>query len=136
MEPLIDPYVFYWIDVLSTLKGTFRGAGTFFSILSVIAIIFLTAILDNEPGNKSVIKVRKFTVIALPFFVLMLVTAIFIPREATMYKMLAAKNLTKDSLENATEFIEDFASRVSCAVGNDFEKVKFKADIEKESKDE
>lgn len=113
MMPIINPWTFYLIDVLSTLKGVSRFA-TFITIFALIFIAIITAyfkVQDSCYGSENNIEVIE---ILTRFFKKLLIVAciaisVFIvtPSEETMYKMLVAQNVTYENVDKAQEEIKE-----------------------------
>lgn len=113
MMPIINPWTFYLIDVLSTLKGVSRFA-TFITIFALIFIAIITAyfkVQDSCYGSENNIEVIE---ILTRFFKKLLIVAciaisVFIvtPSEETMYKMLVAQNVTYENVDKVQEEIKE-----------------------------
>lgn len=113
MMPIINPWTFYLIDVLSTLKGVSRFA-TFITIFALIFIAIITTyfkVQDSCYGSENNIEVIE---ILTRFFKKLLIVAciaisVFIvtPSEETMYKMLVAQNVTYENVDKAQEEIKE-----------------------------
>lgn len=113
MMPIINPWTFYLIDVLSTLKGVSRFA-TFITIFALIFIAIITAyfkVQDSCYGSENNIEVieiltrffKKFLIVACIAISVFIVT----PSEETMYKMLVAQNVTYENVDKAQEEIKE-----------------------------
>lgn len=88
-EPIINPMIFYWIDVLSWTKILTCVA---FVILLVATIMIISVeIEEGKPFAK-----RKWLVIITFIF---LFVAVLVPSESTMYKMLIAKYATIENID-------------------------------------
>lgn len=113
MMPIINPWTFYLIDILSNLKGVSRFA-TFITVFVLIFIAIITAYLkvqDSYYGSENNIEVIE---ILTRFFKKLLIVAciaisVFIvtPSEETMYKMLVAQNVTYENVDKAQEEIKE-----------------------------
>ena len=113
MVPIINPWTFYLIDILSNLKGISRFA-TFITVLALILIVIITAyfkVQDSCYGSENNIEVIE---ILTRFFKKLLIVAciaisVFIvtPSEETMYKMLVAQNVTYENVDKAQEEIKE-----------------------------
>lgn len=113
MMPIINPWTFYLIDVLSTLKGVSRFT-TFITIFALIFIAIITAyfkVQDSCYGSENNIEVieiltrffKKFLIVACIAISVFIVT----PSEETMYKMLVAQNVTYENVDKAQEEIKE-----------------------------
>lgn len=105
-EPIISPWIFYWMDVLATIKklpgNLVLGALLLFlTFLAVVATIMIFSDCGEEDEKiESVLWLSKRIsigyLITLAFFT---VISIFIPSQETMYKMLITSQVTPNNLE-------------------------------------
>lgn len=113
MMPIINPWTFYLIDILSNLKGVSRFA-TFITVFVLIFIAIITAYLkvqDFYYGSENNIEVigiltrffKKLLIVACIAISVFIVT----PSEETMYKMLVAQYVTYENVDKATESIKE-----------------------------
>lgn len=111
--PIINPWIFYVIDILSNLKGVSRFA-TFITVIALIFIAIITAYLkvqDSCSGSENNIEVigtltrffKKLLIVAYIVISVFIVT----PSEETMYKMLVAQNVTYENIDKAQEEIKE-----------------------------
>lgn len=90
MEPVINPWLFYFIDVV----GTIKTIGTIFAFVSIIA--FLISFLEEEND------------VALISFIVLIISSliiIFVPSSDTLIKMTIAKNVTYDAVDAAKDVV-------------------------------
>lgn len=128
MMPIINPWIFYLIDILSNLKGVSRFA-TFITALALIVITIITAYLkvqDSYYGSENNIEVIE---ILTRFFKKLLIVAciaisVFIvtPSEETMYKMLVAQNVTYENVDKAQEEIKETVDYIFKKLGKEDKK--------------
>ena len=128
MMPIINPWTFYLIDILSNLKGVSRFA-TFITVLALIFIVIITAYLkvkDSYYGSEDNIEVIE---ILTRFFKKLLIVAciaisVFIvtPSEETMYKMLVAQNVTYENVDKAQEEIKETVDYIFKKLGKEDKK--------------
>lgn len=113
MMPIINPWTFYLIDILSNLKGVSRFA-TFITVFVLIFIAIITAYLkvqDFYYGSENNIEVigiltrffKKLLIVACIAISVFIVT----PSKETMYKMLVAQYVTYENVDKATESIKE-----------------------------
>ena len=111
--PIINPWIFYVIDILSNLKGVSWFA-TFITVIALIFIAIITAYLkvqDSCSGSENNIEVigtltrffKKLLIVAYIVISVFIVT----PSEETMYKMLVAQNVTYENIDKAQEEIKE-----------------------------
>lgn len=128
MMPIINPWIFYLIDILSNLKGVSRFA-TFITVSTLIFIAVITACLkiqDSCCGSEDNIEVIE---ILTRFFKKLLIVAciaisVFIvtPSEETMYKMLVAQNVTYENVDKAQEEIKETVDYIFKKLGKEDKK--------------
>lgn len=112
MKPLINPEIFYWMDVCENLKILF----CFFLIISICAllgfILFWTFSDDpwksEEDKEKLAIKCKKWIISLSIVLIVSTLSLIFIPSKETMYTMLIVNNLTEDNLSKGKEEVKEF----------------------------
>lgn len=103
MKPIINPWLFYLVDMI----GSFQ----ILSILIVLLIIISFAIeilkydeAMDELDEVKVIKTLKKKVIVIA---LLITFAIFLPSKDTCYKMMVASQITDNNIQNAEDVIKD-----------------------------
>lgn len=102
MEPVINPWLFYFIEVADSLKFAFGALGV------VIGLVFIAAWLiegycaygENEKKKCQKHKKIGFTVLLVGCFVCAL-----IPSSDTLIKMTIAKNVTYDAVDAAKDVV-------------------------------
>lgn len=109
-EPIISPWVFYWIETMSQIKD-FTGIVITITIpVSIPLVMFGTQIIKtgilNKEGYK---KITKGIIIA---GIISVIAYIFIPSRGTMYKMLAVSYITQENIESVGESIDKIADRL------------------------
>lgn len=111
MTPIINPWLFYLIDVIFS-----------FRVLSILItmLIFLSFAIDiikydmDELDEVKVIKTLKKKVIVIA---LLITFAIFLPSKKTCYHMIIASQVTDDNIQSAEDVIKDSVDYI-------FEKIK------------
>ncbi|MBD9084322.1 MAG: hypothetical protein EGP62_00105 [Dialister invisus] len=90
-EPIISPWIFYWIETMSQIKDI---ADTVTGVTMFMSIIFLIFTLSFEKEEREEhISEEMFGRITKGMIVAGIVSIIaymFLPTKETMYKMLAA----------------------------------------------
>lgn len=111
MNYIINPAVFYWMDVLDGMKTI---AVIFFviacaSTVSTFIIWAVNADLDDDPDTK---RWFKFFKISIAITAAVSIVLMFVPSKNTMIQMLVAKyatydnaSLTVESLKSAVDYI-------------------------------
>jgi uncharacterized membrane protein len=111
MKPLIDPEIFYWMDVCENLKILIA----FFLVISICALLgfILFWIFSDDPWKseedkeKLDIKCKKWIIRLSIISVVSTLSLIFIPSKETMYTMLIVNNLTEDNLSKGKEEVKE-----------------------------
>lgn len=99
--PLINPIIFYFIEVFSNLAIFFMIAGIAFFI---IALCYGMENASSYGGDEKALKsFWKYIAIAG----VCTFTSLIIPSERTMYKMLLAQYATKENIVQTTDFVID-----------------------------
>ena len=95
---------FYLIDVINSLND----ACVIFGIAGSVGSLFIGAFLADDEYDDEKVKVlwKKTIKITICFLVLILI-AIVLPNEETMYKMMIAKYLAENQLPIEVEHIKE-----------------------------
>ena len=115
MNPIINPWLFYLVDLLDGLKTLCILAVP----LLVFVIGYITFTIDDlgrgkEKELKSAIITRKIVIF---FSILILIVIPFIPSKETCYKMMVASQITDNNIQKAEDVIKDSVDYI-------FEKIK------------
>ena len=101
---IIDPSVFYWVNVLSiiqTVCGVLAGFILTGSLICAGGCIYNQAMIismDDE-DNKTFLKVfRKWLIVTLLIGTIFLLIAIFVPGKSTSIEMMVAKTATFENV--------------------------------------
>lgn len=101
MEPIISPWILYWINVLGNLKD-FAGVGVILVIIGGIGLGFLvTSFMDQVlewDGDKIIKFVKKWAVGVGILLIITTLLDLFIPNQETLYSMLALNYITPDNI--------------------------------------
>lgn len=123
---IINPWIFYLIDVLSSLKGISLTV-IVLTILGLIATGLVTVIAkcdsfyDDDTARfvtLSIKLLKKLLIVLCISFGVYTVT----PSEETMYKMLVAQNVTYENVDKATEAIKDGVDYIFKKLGKEDKK--------------
>ena len=112
MNYIINPSVFYWMNVLNGLASV----SILFLIIGSAGILIFGIIwlVDHDyMGEEEDTMIRKIFRWAIPIFVAGLLGTVFIPDKQTMMKILIAKTAT---VENAEWTVESLKSVVDYIV--------------------
>ena len=105
MTPIINPWLFYIVDLLDGLKTLCILAVP----VLVIVIGYLTLTIDDlgrgeEKELKSARRTRKIVIL---FSILLLIVIPFIPSKETCYKMMVASQITDNNIQKAEDTIKN-----------------------------
>lgn len=116
MEPIINPWIFYWASVANNIR-TIIGiiVVTLFIAIAILGVSLWLGIeyADSDALYKSIFKICKRCIIGV--IVLSVVLAV-IPSKTTIYEMVTASYVTPDNIsaveENVTDLISDIVSAI------------------------
>lgn len=99
MTPIINPWLFYLVDVIADLK---------FNCL-IITLIFAfyivaTAYIDEDLNEEKITKAIKKIVICVA---LLFTAEALLPSKETCYKMMVASQVTEENVKKAEDVIKD-----------------------------
>lgn len=121
-EPIIDPMIFYWIDILSNIQRL-----PILLLLPMMLCFGITALSHNEYKEDQNF-VHKWGKLLSTFMVILWLISIpvsfFIPTTDTMYKMLIAKQVTPHTLQVTGETAEVIVDKISDKLINVIQEVK------------
>lgn len=105
MKPIINPWLFYIVDLLDGLKTLCIIAVP----VLVVVIGFLTVTIDDlgrgeEKELKSARRTRKIVIL---FSIFLLIVIPFIPNKETCYKMMVASQITDNNIQKAEDTIKN-----------------------------
>ena len=131
---IIDPAVFYWINVLGTLQTLFAIAGSFLIVASLVfvgcyyyekneAIDYKwdsearehVKVIDNDTMTiaKTFLKWAKITSVLSIIFI---IASIFIPGKVTSIEMLVARTATFDNVNMAVDGVKELVDYIINAI--------------------
>ena len=90
MEPVINPWMFYFFDVVDAIKAI----GMILAFISILTLVI--SFVEGEDGIAFV----SFIVL-----IVSLLAAIFVPSSDTLAKMTIAKNVTYDAVDAAKDVV-------------------------------
>lgn len=111
MEPIISPWFFYWIGVVSSLMP-FLVIGGIISFGALIFLFVTNSSIDEDFCDEDDRKYRewfkktKLKVILPAFCAVCMISAVFIPSRKTLIQMKIAELGTKDNIENIINISE------------------------------
>jgi len=138
---IIDPAVFYWINVLSLVQTAFAVIGGF--MLTAFIALFITSIYkryglsepekpdsdsrydmeryqremrDYENDLKDLRMIKKYMMITLVAGGLMVLVSIFIPGKQTSVEMLVARTATFDNVDWTVQQVKEIIDYIVSAL--------------------
>ncbi len=106
-EPIISPWLFYWIGVLHSYDVV---NGILFTIFTFIMALLIPALADDSRVTKE--KANCIVKKVLYIWTFMFLGIIFIPSKETEYKMLVAQYVTPKNVEITTQNAERLIERI------------------------
>lgn len=110
-EPIISPWIFYWIEVIDALKTPLW----MMIVMSGAVRVFLQALLmdpDYEPQPREEKRVRWWAKMITMFLVLAIPLNFLLPSKETMYKMVAASYITKENIDVVGDEIDKITDKI------------------------
>ena len=105
-EPIISPWIFYWMDVLTTVKELPKYlVGLALLLFAVFLAVVIVTVMAAPRGEEDeavwrVLRVSKRISIGyLVIFTCFTTLSVFIPNQETMYKMLITSQITPNNIE-------------------------------------
>lgn len=106
-EPIISPWIFYWMDILTTIKKL-PEFFVFIWLILAVACLIVIAVICSYSENERVARrlfastfkpIKPFALVYLTITVLSMVVSVFLPNQETMYKMLITSQVTPNNVE-------------------------------------
>lgn len=118
---IIDPIVFYWINVLDTVQIVFTGIGVTCLIAFVgCAIGWIYNACEAERGCKSNVyymkACKRWTIVTGIIGLILLTASIFIPGRTTSIEMLVAKTATFDNVNWTVQQVKEAVDYIAKAL--------------------
>lgn len=103
MTPIINPWMFYLVDMI----GSFQILSILIALLIIISFAIEIVKYDeamDELDKVKVIKTFKKKVIVIA---LLITFAIFLPSKKTCYQMMIASQVTEENIQKAEDTIKE-----------------------------
>ena len=114
MEPIVSPWIFYWVDIISGLKGFLCATMTAFICFCIIGVVHVSVEFCGDYGSFIEKHYKKIkTVVVLMMVNILLLIAI--PGKDTMITMIVARYTT----ENNLNYILDVSKQIIEATKKD-----------------
>ena len=111
-KPLINPWMFYWAEVVTVLKAASIILAISLLLICAVAVtllIFKGEIYLEDDDDKNIVRIFKYTLIGGIVFML---AGAFIPSSDTIYKMVIAQNVTEENLRYGKEGLREIVDYI------------------------
>ena len=99
MTPIINPLLFYLVDVISNLKIMCCVFP-----LVILAGILLWIVCDEDASEEKLTRIfKKWFIVTIVF----LAFTLFLPSKKTCYQMMVASQVTEENIKSAEDVIKD-----------------------------
>lgn len=134
MNYIIDPAVFYWINVLGTLQTVLALFGSLLVVAGITMIMICrfsdddlynseydntkhdwVKVLDKEAANRHN-TMAKWARICILLGIIMIIASIFIPGKTTGIEMLVARTATFDNMNLTVDGIKELIDYIVKAI--------------------
>ena len=106
MEPIINPWLIYIVDIASTIKVV----SMIVMLLGIVAVILFPIFADTvDVQEETLVKYKKLLCVVIIIALLLL---IFIPAKTTLLAMLVFQYTTPDNISLVQDNIIDFVQKV------------------------
>lgn len=112
-EPIISPWVFYWVETMGQIRDVVNcviGVTMFISVIFLLLALAFEKEEREEHISEEIFK-RIIKILAI-VGVVSVIGFMFMPSKGTMYKMLAASYMTQENIENVGESIDKIADKL------------------------
>lgn len=110
-EPIIDPMIFYWMDVLSKVQAL-PITLAFLSLISTCVAGMAYVAYSNE--QHIIYKVgKRLSCVFIFLFLISLPLSFFMPDKDTMYKMMIAKQITPHNLQISGDTVDKALDKIT-----------------------
>jgi hypothetical protein len=117
MEPVIDPWIIYWVSVLNNIGSTLSLIVCMSVVSSVIiGVVHLVDLSDNYSDDLGFPNWFKYFKLSIAVACISSLICVFIPDKQTMLTMMVASYITPDNLNVTTDYIVELVQRITEAV--------------------
>lgn len=119
MEPIINPWIFYVINVVCNLHFITGLLGTLSFGAIIVLVIYWVFTSDNkwdESAKENKRLAAKWAKRLGVFFIIDTAVGVFIPSKETMITMLVSNYVTPDNIQMVQGNIVDFTKQLVSAV--------------------
>lgn len=108
-EPIIDPMVFYWMDLVGKLPGITFMSFMIFATCTVCSYGSRRGKKEQDEEHKALKRLTKISTI---IFCIVALLTFLLPSESALYKMLIAKQVTPHNLQVTGETVDKLAEKI------------------------
>lgn len=101
MKPIINPWLFYLVDVIDSFRFTI------FILLMLFTLGFGLQVIIEHDGEEDEVKVIKAIKKIFIAVALGITFSAFIPSKKTCYQMMIASQVTEENIQKAEDVIKD-----------------------------
>ena len=105
MKPIINPWFFYWISTIDSVKFLTGLFALFLGVVIVLTSVFFIETESEEDYDFSKL-IKKILKVSIALFSTCLFLSIFLPSEDTLYKMMISSYVTEENIEKVGGSIE------------------------------
>lgn len=120
MNPIINPWSIYLINVLSGLKNFFIAAEVAAIFVGIGSAIYFLTVISNpyydendEKDQNEILNIKKCFKKSVVGLIISALLVVITPSKDTMYTMLALDNLTTDNIQAIGKTGKDVIDYVS-----------------------
>lgn len=119
---IIDPQVFYWINVLESIKHVTTFSGVLFAIGFVLLVIgwIYNAVEVERGGYESNLlymkTCKKWAIVTGAIDLILITASILIPGRTTSIEMLVAKTVTFDNVNWTVQQVKEVVDYIVQAI--------------------
>lgn len=110
MEPIINPWFIYWINIITNLHAAFGLAAAISLVIFLFSVCGFSSVYLNEEEQSTAKKIMKISAAVLFSAGIIL---IFLPDKETMMTMLALQYTTPDNIQIVQGNVVDFVKNIA-----------------------
>ncbi len=107
MEPIINPWVFYLMDIVDSWELIFEFMGVLGCLLFVGFFIAEKVKEYCEYAQSEIEMLKSIRKFLMKLSIPLLILGILLPTSSTIYKMIVAKNVTPNNIQIVGDTVED-----------------------------
>lgn len=118
MEPVINPWIIYWVSVLNNIGCTLSFITCMSAVSSVIIVVihYLCDLSNSYSDDLGFPNWFKYFKLSVAIACISGLICIFIPDKQTMLTMIVTSYITPDNLNITTDYIVELVQRITEAV--------------------